>query len=519
MVCKINQHRIIILLIFGDLLLLTFVYSVINLIKTDFNSDFTRYYNVIYFELTTVWIIVGLIMGKYDYSRIIRQKISRLYISHSIIVLLLLSISIVLIHQTDISWLLLFGTVFISTVIGLLISTFLSVGELKSSTDISFIAKFSEEPFNQQQLEMPITTQKDGIPILDIKTIQHIKDICDSSDPRIFSLINIPNILEKIKRDNFFILDSNNPFNLELNFLGSLSLIINVHILNDFKNINDYFDKIYLLLENGGIFVGMVISNSIRYKNTESQYPWIIAKTMIFFDFITNRIIAKMPGFTKLYDLFTNRKHYAISKTETIGRLYFKGFELIDAAESSDRFIFVARKSKTPIIHIKPSFGPIVRLDRVGLNGEIMPVYKLRTMHPYSEFLQGYIYNHGGTENGDKFSNDFRITSWGKYFRKFWLDELPMLLNLLRGDIKLVGVRPLSKHKFSIYNKDIQIRRIKYKPGLIPPFYVDLPTNLEELQASEAKYFDAYDLNPIWTDFRYFCLSFVNIVFKGKRSG
>ena len=45
-----------------------------------------------------------------------------------------------------------------------------------------------------------------------------------------------------------------------------------------------------------------------------------------------------------------------------------------------------------------------------------------------------------------------------------------MLINFFKGDMKLVGVRPLSKQYFELYKKEVRERRIKYKPGLIPPF-------------------------------------------------
>jgi lipopolysaccharide/colanic/teichoic acid biosynthesis glycosyltransferase len=94
-----------------------------------------------------------------------------------------------------------------------------------------------------------------------------------------------------------------------------------------------------------------------------------------------------------------------------------------------------------------------------------------------------------------------------------------MLINYFKGNMKLVGVRPLSKHYFELYNKDLQKRRIKYKPGLIPPFYADLPSDLDAIQASENRYLDSYDRHPVRTDFRYFWKSVFNILFKHVRSG
>ena len=148
----------------------------------------------------------------------------------------------------------------------------------------------------------------------------------------------------------------------------------------------------------------------------------------------------------------------------------------------------------------------------VGKEGKIFKVYKLRTMHPYSEYIQDYVYKLHDLQDGGKFKNDFRITSWGAVCRKIWLDELPMLINFLRGDMKLVGVRPLSKQYFELYKKEVQERRIKYKPGLIPPFYADMPADLEAIQASELKYLDHFDKHPFLTDFRYFWKSWWNIL-------
>jgi lipopolysaccharide/colanic/teichoic acid biosynthesis glycosyltransferase len=160
----------------------------------------------------------------------------------------------------------------------------------------------------------------------------------------------------------------------------------------------------------------------------------------------------------------------------------------------------------------------LIKLPRIGKNGKTIWVYKFRTMHPYSEYIQEYVYKKNKLKSGGKIDNDFRISTVGKFFRKYWLDELPMLINLLKGDMKLIGVRPLSKHYMSLYDDELKELRIKTKPGLLPPFYVDMPKTLEEIQASEKKYLYAYLKNPLKTDFNYFFKIIKNILFKGKRS-
>ena len=102
--------------------------------------------------------------------------------------------------------------------------------------------------------------------------------------------------------------------------------------------------------------------------------------------------------------------------------------------------------------------------------------------------------------------------------RKYWLDELPMLINWFKGDVKLVGVRPLSRAMFNKYPKDLQQKRILVRPGLIPPFYIDHPKTFDELFASENKYLDAYLKHPIATDTRYFFRTVYSILFKRMHS-
>jgi lipopolysaccharide/colanic/teichoic acid biosynthesis glycosyltransferase len=139
-------------------------------------------------------------------------------------------------------------------------------------------------------------------------------------------------------------------------------------------------------------------------------------------------------------------------------------------------------------------------------------------MHAYSEYLQAYVFQLNNLQEGGKFSNDFRVTTLGRIFRKLWIDELPMLINLLRGDLKVVGVRPLSQHYFNLYSRELQEKRIKYKPGLVPPFYADLPKTLQEIMDSEMKYLEQYEQHPIITDIKYFFKAFYNIIFKRARS-
>ena len=100
-----------------------------------------------------------------------------------------------------------------------------------------------------------------------------------------------------------------------------------------------------------------------------------------------------------------------------------------------------------------------------------------------------------------------------------FLDELPMLLNWIKGDMKLVGVRPISQHYYSLYSKELQEQRTRHKPGLLPPFYADMPKTLDEIQDSEIRYLTMCEQRgTLVTDFIYFWKIVGTIVLKRARS-
>jgi len=117
-----------------------------------------------------------------------------------------------------------------------------------------------------------------------------------------------------------------------------------------------------------------------------------------------------------------------------------------------------------------------------------------------------------------KIKDDFRMTGWGKVFRKLWIDELPQIINWFRGEVSLVGVRALSQHFFDLYPEDMQKLRVQFKPGLVPPYYADMPKNFEEILESERCYLLRKKEKPFTTDIIYFCKAFYNIIFRHARS-
>lgn len=248
------------------------------------------------------------------------------------------------------------------------------------------------------------------------------------------------------------------------------------------------------------------------------QNPVVINRVLFFLDYCWHRIIPKLSFTRDFYFGLTKGQNRALTRVEVLGRLYRAGFDVLHEEIVHGEFYVIAAKVKEPVRDDKPSGGLLIRLKRKGKGGKIIGVYKFRTMYAYSEYLQPYIYKQAGLCSGGKIAGDYRVNAAGRFLRKTWLDELPMLINWMKGDLKLVGVRPLSSHYFSLYSEELRALRIRTKPGLIPPFYADMPGTLDEIQESERRYLEQYLRSPFLTDWRYFWKAFRNIVFRRKRS-
>ena len=289
--------------------------------------------------------------------------------------------------------------------------------------------------------------------------------------------------------------------------------------INFARRINKFLEAANRALTDGGLLMICCEANHQRKRRIFSRSPAFLGQLVLLFDFLLNRVIPKLAGINRLYFKTPLARYRALSETEILGRLVCCGFEIADRREKDGLIYLAARKADAPSYDPQPTYGPLCRLRRSGYQGREIKVFKLRTMHPYSEYLQDYVYRTNSLNGKGKFNDDFRITRWGRWCRRLWIDEIPMLWNWIRGDLKLVGVRPLSAHYLSLYPRDVQELRKRHKPGLLPPYYADMPKTLEEIADSERRYLLARESAPVKTDILYFFRALGNIVLKGARSG
>ncbi len=314
------------------------------------------------------------------------------------------------------------------------------------------------------------------------------------------------------------IVSTSDPFNIQNLEHADYTCIINLRPLNSIRKLDHFLDVVNGRLTADGLFICSVETLEQRATRLREKLSPLIYYIVAGPDFIINRVIPRLRITRGIWEFFTGGANPPFSRAEALGRLSRAGFSIRQEKFGGDMLCIKAERRSSPRPVNENNYGMIITLPRIGRDGRTFNVYKLRTMHPYSEYIQDYIYDLHSIKEGGKMNDDFRVTTWGRFARRVWLDELPMIVNILKGDIRLFGVRPLSKHYFSLYNDETRVRRLQYKPGLLPPYYADLPDSLAAIQDSELRYFDSWDRNPVGTDIRYFARSIYNIFFRNARS-
>jgi exopolysaccharide biosynthesis polyprenyl glycosylphosphotransferase len=153
--------------------------------------------------------------------------------------------------------------------------------------------------------------------------------------------------------------------------------------------------------------------------------------------------------------------------------------------------------------------GPVFfRQERSGLNGSPFTLYKFRTMVTNAEQLQHELAAMNEMSGPVfKVTDDPRITKLGKFLRKYSLDELPQLINVARGEMSLVGPRPLPVNEVKRFNDLAHRRRLSVKPGLTCIWQIKGRNKISDFKdwvRLDLEYIDSWTL---WLDFKILLLT------------
>jgi exopolysaccharide biosynthesis polyprenyl glycosylphosphotransferase len=159
--------------------------------------------------------------------------------------------------------------------------------------------------------------------------------------------------------------------------------------------------------------------------------------------------------------------------------------------------------------------GPIFfSQERLGVNKRRFLIHKFRTMVPGAEKMLAQLEDHNEASGPVfKIKNDPRITAIGKFLRRTSIDELPQLLNVLKGDMSLVGPRPLPVRDYEGFREDWHRRRFAVRPGITCLWQVKGRSSIgfDEWMKLDIQYMDEWS---IWLDLKILART-IPVVMKG----
>lgn len=173
-------------------------------------------------------------------------------------------------------------------------------------------------------------------------------------------------------------------------------------------------------------------------------------------------------------------------------------------------------------IKISDPKGPVFfRQQRSGLYGRVFHMWKFRSMYIDAESrLDEIKAKYGNEMNGPifKLTNDPRVFKFGHFIRKTSIDELPQLLNILAGDMSIVGPRPLPVYETEAFPKIEHRRRLSVKPGLTCYWQIEDRSDnadFDTMVAKDLRYIDEWSL---WLDIKLFFRTIPAVLFgKGAK--
>lgn len=201
-------------------------------------------------------------------------------------------------------------------------------------------------------------------------------------------------------------------------------------------------------------------------------------------------------------DLEENSTFMAIANSTNVWHALIKRF--IDCFVSVALLIALAPVLLIVAVLVKlGSEGPVLfRQTRVGLNKRMFSIYKFRTMIVDAEKVQDKLLAKNEM-NGPvfKIKDDPRITPIGRFLRKTSIDELPQLLNVLKGEMSLVGPRAMSLRDYQLFDQDWHRRRFSVRPGItcLWQIYGRNSIPFEQWMELDLQYIDKWSL---WLDIK-----------------
>lgn len=220
---------------------------------------------------------------------------------------------------------------------------------------------------------------------------------------------------------------------------------------------------------------------------------------------------------TKKIDGLKQKKRYNMRTVyEKKGKIYIFFKRVIDVTLAGSALIFLFPIFLVTVIAIKlEDNGPVFFVQpRAGKDMIPFQIYKFRSMYVDSDKrLKDLMEQNEQTGHAFKMKNDPRITKVGKFIRKYSIDELPQLINILKGDMSIVGPRPILTFQMEECD-DYDRQRLIVRPGLTCYWQIGGRSNIEWKEWVELD-LDYIEDMSLWTDIKII-MKTVPAVFKAE---
>lgn len=215
-----------------------------------------------------------------------------------------------------------------------------------------------------------------------------------------------------------------------------------------------------------------------------------------------------VPSYEKT---FSRNDEVEFSGVKNFLYLFFKRFFDIIFSSVALVVLFIPMVVVGIIVKLEDHGPAFYVQERVGKNGKKFKMYKFRSMHVGADDQKDTLMDLNERDGpAFKMKNDPRITKFGKFIRKSCIDELPQLINILMGNMSIVGPRPPLEREVRQYNQ-VCMKRLTVKPGLTCYWQVKRTssTSFEEWINMDLEYIETRSL---WVDFKLILLTITSVL-------
>jgi lipopolysaccharide/colanic/teichoic acid biosynthesis glycosyltransferase len=215
----------------------------------------------------------------------------------------------------------------------------------------------------------------------------------------------------------------------------------------------------------------------------------------------------KFTGQSVLESRFIGNFYFQVLETNPKNRMTFVMKSLFEIAFASLALLLFAPFLLLVAVMIKlTSPGPVIfKQMRVGRRGRKFYIYKFRTMSMDAERQKAALISLNESDGPTfKIARDPRITGFGRLLRSFGIDEIPQLLNIIRGEMLLIGPRPMLPDEVTV-QKEWQLKRMCIKPGITCSWQIQRNRNkvpFEKWMQMDREYVENWS---IFSDIKIFC--------------